>query len=51
MTYSQSQDPDSPHFSDQSALYGEQHLRDVLFTEEEIAADPNLRIDTISYRD
>ena len=29
MTYSQSEDPDSPHFKDQTELYAEETLRDV----------------------
>lgn len=39
MTYSQSDDPRSPHFDDQTRLYGQGQMRDVAFTEEEIAAD------------
>ena len=44
MTYSQSEDPDSPHFKDQTELYSSDTLRDVLFNEADIAADPNLKI-------
>ena len=48
MTYSPSQDPDRPSFDDQSAeLYAQGAMRDVLFTEEAIAADPELVIDTL----
>lgn len=39
MTYSQSEDPRSPHFDDQTRLYGEGQLRPVLFEEADIAAD------------
>ncbi|MEL6345132.1 MAG: penicillin acylase family protein [Myxococcota bacterium] len=39
MTYSQSDHPTSPHFDDQTALYGEARLRPIRFTEEDIAAD------------
>jgi acyl-homoserine-lactone acylase len=42
MVYSQSEDPDSPHFIDQSQLYAEERLRPVLFTEADIAASPAL---------
>jgi acyl-homoserine-lactone acylase len=42
MTYSQSSNPESPHFDDQSWLYAESAFRDIAFTEEEIAADPEL---------
>lgn len=36
MTYSQSEDPDSPHFKDQTLLYAQETLRDVAFTEAQI---------------
>lgn len=42
MTYSQSEDPASLHFADQTALYGTESLRAVRFTEADIAADPEL---------
>ena len=42
LTYSQSGDPRSPHFSDQTALFGAKQWRPVLFTEKEIKADPAL---------
>ncbi len=38
MTYSQSDDPSSPHFADQTAVYPTEGLREVAFTEAEIAA-------------
>ena len=38
MTYSQSEDPDSPYFKDQTELYATETLRDVAFTEADIAA-------------
>jgi len=38
MTYSQSEDPDSPYFKDQTELYAEETLRDVAFTESQITA-------------
>lgn len=38
MVYSQSEDPSSPFFTDQSALLGRGELRPVLFHEEDIAA-------------
>jgi len=44
MTYSQSEDPDSPHFADQSRLYAQATLRSVRFTEEEILVDPELEV-------
>jgi acyl-homoserine-lactone acylase len=39
LTYSQSGDPASPHFTDQTELFSEKQWRPVLFVEEEIAAD------------
>ena len=41
-TYSQSEDPDSPHFVDQTELYGTEVLRPVLFEDADIEADPAL---------
>lgn len=42
LTYSQSGDPRSPHFSDQTALFGAKQWRPILFTEKEIKADTAL---------
>ncbi len=39
MTYSQSDDMESPHYVDQTELYARGEMRDVLFDEEAIAAD------------
>ena len=44
MVYSQSENPESPHFADQTALYAEEKMRPILFTEAEIAADPELEV-------
>ena len=38
LTYSQSEDPASPFYDDQSVLYSAGQLRDIRFTEEDIAA-------------
>lgn len=38
MTYSQSDDPASPHFQDQTELYSSSTFRGCLFTEEEVSA-------------
>lgn len=48
LTYSQSENPESSHFADQSRLYAEQHLRPVLFREADILADPELEITHLS---
>ena len=42
MAYSQSLDPDSPHYADQSELYSTGTMRAVLFEEADILADPEL---------
>jgi acyl-homoserine-lactone acylase len=42
LTYSQSPEPDSPHYSDLTELYSRGEWIRFPFTEEEIAADPNL---------
>ncbi len=47
VSYSQSIDPDSPFFSDQTRLFSQSQWRDCLFSEAQIAADPNLIIETV----
>jgi len=47
VSYSQSTDPDSPHFSDQTQLFSQGRWRDCLFTESQIARDPNLTIERV----
>ena len=42
LTYSQSDDPDSPHFNDQMPLYSSKTWRPLPFTREQIEADPFL---------
>ena len=42
LTYSQSGDPESPLFDDQTKLFSEKAWRPILFTDEDIAADPEL---------
>lgn len=42
LTYSQSEDPRSPHFADQTRVYSQSQWLSLPFYEEEIAADPNL---------
>jgi acyl-homoserine-lactone acylase len=44
LTYSQSSDPTSPHHTDQTHLYADKEWVEVPFCEEDILADPNLRI-------
>lgn len=42
LTYSQSEDPRSPHFADQTRLYSDSQWISLPFYEQDIAADPNL---------
>lgn len=44
LTYGQSDDPDSPHHTDQTLLFSDKSWRDILFTEDAIMADPNLEV-------
>ncbi len=48
LTYSQSGDSGSPHFSDQTELFSRKEWRSVLFRAEEIEADPALRTYSVS---
>ncbi len=47
LTYSQSPEADSPHYSDQTELYARSEWLQLPFTEEEILADPNLKTLTL----
>ena len=47
LTYSQSPEPDSPHYADQTELYSRGEWVDFPFTEEEIQADQNLKVLTL----
>jgi acyl-homoserine-lactone acylase len=42
--YSQSKDPSSPHYADQTQLYSMKQFKPVRFTEEEITSDPELEV-------
>lgn len=43
LTYSQSNDPNSQFYSDQTKLFSEKKTKAILFSEADIAADPGLR--------
>jgi acyl-homoserine-lactone acylase len=48
ISYSQSTDPKSPFFMDQTQLFSRSQWRDCLFTEKQILEDPNLIIEKVS---
>jgi acyl-homoserine-lactone acylase len=48
LTYSQSGDPASPLYYDQTELFSVKKWRRILYTEAEIKADPNLKTRTVT---
>ena len=48
LTYSQSSDPESPHHADQTQAFSDKAWKTVLFTEDDIAADPDLEVVELS---
>jgi acyl-homoserine-lactone acylase len=48
LTYSQSTNPNSPYFADQTRMFSNKEWVDERFCEDEIAADPNLEVQDIS---
>ncbi|WP_437505936.1 acylase [Sorangium sp. So ce1099] len=48
LSYSQSTDPESPYFADQTELFSRKAWRPVLFTQEAIDADPELVVKEVS---
>ena len=48
LTYSQSDDPESPHFNDQISLYSSKTWRPLPFTREQIESDPKLTTMTVN---
>lgn len=48
LTYSESGDPASPHFYDQTELFSAKKWRPILFSEAEIKADKNLKVMNVS---
>lgn len=47
LSYSESSDPESSHYADQTQLFSKAQYRPVLFTEDDIKADPNLKVTTL----
>lgn len=48
LSYAESSDPSSPHFSDQTERFSGKAFRPVVFTEADIAADPELSVTTLT---
>jgi acyl-homoserine-lactone acylase len=48
LTYSESSNPDSPHFADQTKLFSQKRWLTDRFCQSQIAADPNLQVVTVS---
>ncbi len=48
LTYSQSTDPTSPYFADQTRMFSNKQWVDEAYCEDQIAADPNLQVTQIS---
>ena len=48
LTYSQSTNPNSPYFADQTRMFSEKQWVDEAYCEDEIMADPNLEVEEIS---
>lgn len=48
LTYSQSNDPASPHFADQTEMFSRKEWRPVLFGREDIEADPDLVVQEVA---
>ena len=48
LTYSQSTNPNSPYFADQTRMFSNKEWVDEAYCEDEIAADPNLEVQDIS---
>jgi acyl-homoserine-lactone acylase len=48
LTYSQSTNPNSPYFADQTRMFSNKEWVNEAYCEDEIAADPNLQVQTIS---
>ena len=48
LTYSESGDPESPHYYDQTLLFSAKKWRPILFEEKQIVSDPNLRVKRVA---
>jgi acyl-homoserine-lactone acylase len=50
LTYSESSNPSSPHFADQTKLFSKKRWLTDRFCQSQIAADPHLQVDTVTSR-
>jgi acyl-homoserine-lactone acylase len=50
LTYSESSNPDSPHFADQTKLFSKKQFLPDRFCQSQIDADPNLKVVTVTGR-
>jgi acyl-homoserine-lactone acylase len=50
MTYSQSPDPNSPYYKDQTLMYAQKRSKQMLFKEADILADPKLKVEELCVR-
>jgi acyl-homoserine-lactone acylase len=48
ISYSQSADPQSPNFADQTQLFSQRKFRPMLWTDAEIAADPGFKTQDVA---
>jgi acyl-homoserine-lactone acylase len=48
LTYSESSNPASPHFADQTKLFSRKQFVPDEFCEQQIAADPHLQVTTVT---
>jgi acyl-homoserine-lactone acylase len=51
LTYSQSDDPASPYYADQTRLFSDKQWRTILFAEDDILADPALSLERVNGSD
>ena len=51
LTYSQSDDPSSPYYADQTRLFSDKQWRRILYREDDILADPGIELERVSGKD
>ncbi|HLJ99683.1 MAG TPA: penicillin acylase family protein, partial [Streptosporangiaceae bacterium] len=48
LTYSESSDPSSPHYADQTALFSRKQMLPDRFCQQQILSDPHLQLTTVT---